>query len=133
MLTTLKWIPWPTMTTPINQTTRTPQMMIWKMRQMIKIKVFYDDLGDWFVGNVTWYNRKMKKLRVHFTTDDSDDYISEDMINGVDIILVSYFMSYYVINSFLLEIFCSIFSYLSLYFWGESKNPILSSEKLRNF
>ena len=51
--------------------------------------MFYDDLGDWFVGNVTWYNRKMKKLRLHFTTDDSDDYISEDMINGIDMILMS--------------------------------------------
>ena len=55
----------------------------------LRIKVFYDNLGDWFVGNVTWYNRKMKKLRLHFTTDDSDDYISEDMINGIDMILMS--------------------------------------------
>ena len=22
----------------------------------LRIKVFYDDLGDWFVGNVTWYD-----------------------------------------------------------------------------
>ena len=32
----------------------------------LKIKIFYDDLGDWFIGNVTWYNRQMKKLRVLF-------------------------------------------------------------------
>ena len=55
----------------------------------LRIKVFYDDLGDWFVGNVTWYNRKMKKLRLHFTSDNSDDYISKDMINGIDMILMS--------------------------------------------
>ena len=36
----------------------------------------------------------MKKLRLHFTTDDSDDYISYDMINGIDMILMSYTFFY---------------------------------------
>ena len=52
-----------------------------------KIKIFYDDLGQWFEGEVKWFNTKMCKLRVHFEEDDSEDYLKESEINGIDIIL----------------------------------------------
>ena len=54
-----------------------------------KIKIFYGDLGEWFVGNVTWFNKALQKLRIHFEEDDSDDYLCEDDINGMDILLLT--------------------------------------------
>ena len=51
------------------------------------IKIFYDDQGEWYEGKVTWFNRKMEKLRVYFEEDESDDYLKESEINGMDIIL----------------------------------------------
>ena len=52
------------------------------------IKIFYDDMGEWFEGLITWFNRKMNKMRLYFP-DDSEDYISEDDINGMDILLLA--------------------------------------------
>ena len=51
------------------------------------IKIFYDDQGEWFEGKITWFNNKMNKLRLYFP-DDSEDYISEEDINGMDILLL---------------------------------------------
>ena len=50
-------------------------------------KIFYDELGEWFEGKVTWLNRKMDKLRIYFAEDESDDYLKETGINGMDIVL----------------------------------------------
>jgi hypothetical protein len=53
-----------------------------------KIRMLYAEEGGWFVGRVTWYNAEMKKLRVYFENDDSDDYIQIDEIDGHEIILL---------------------------------------------
>ena len=52
-----------------------------------KITAFYPDEGGWFKGCITWYNAQRSKLRVCFEEDGSDDYISPDEINRVDVIL----------------------------------------------
>ena len=31
-----------------------------------RIRAFYDDQGDWFKGEITWFNKKMDKLRIYF-------------------------------------------------------------------
>ena len=52
----------------------------------LKLCVLYEDEGGWFDGTITWYNTQLGKLRVLFE-DDSDDYISPEDINGVDVFL----------------------------------------------
>ena len=52
----------------------------------LKLCVLYEDEGEWFDGTITWYNTQLGKLRVLFE-DDSDDYISPEDINGVDVFL----------------------------------------------
>ena len=42
--------------------------------------------NGWFQEEITWYNSQLKKYRALFT-DETDDYISEDDIDGVIIIL----------------------------------------------
>ena len=37
--------------------------------------------------NITWFNSKMDKLRIYFEEDESDDYMNETEINGMDVIL----------------------------------------------
>ena len=49
------------------------------------IKAIYDN--GWFTGNITWYNKKMQKLRVLYE-DETDDYLSLDEIDGVEIYLL---------------------------------------------
>ena len=53
------------------------------------IKILYEDLGGWFVGKIIWMNKRMNKFRVYFAEDDSEDYIGEDEINGMDIIILA--------------------------------------------
>ena len=53
-----------------------------------KIRAFYDDQCDCLLGKINWYNAKMGKLRVYYEEDNSDDYITADDINGVDMVLV---------------------------------------------
>ena len=50
-----------------------------------KIKAIYSN--GWFNGKVTWFNQKMNRLRVEYS-DDTDDYISIDEIDGVEIALM---------------------------------------------
>ena len=40
-----------------------------------------------FTGTITWYNQPMEKLRVMFD-DETEDYISVDDIDGVEINLL---------------------------------------------
>ena len=51
------------------------------------LKIFYDDQGEWYEGKITWFNSKMDKLRIYFEEDESDDYMNETEINGMDVIL----------------------------------------------
>ena len=51
------------------------------------IKAFYPDEVGWYMGKITWYATMLGKLRVFYEEDESDDYISPDEINGIDIIL----------------------------------------------
>ena len=51
------------------------------------VRAFYGDEGGWFQGKIMWYNTKMDKLRVYYEEDGSDDYITVEEIDGVDIIL----------------------------------------------
>ena len=54
-----------------------------------KLCVLYEDHGTingTMDGTITWYNTQLGKLRVVFE-DDSDDYISPEDINGVDVFL----------------------------------------------
>jgi len=48
------------------------------------VSVCYD---DWHVGTITWYNKKLDECRVLFA-DKSEDYLTLDDFNGVDVILV---------------------------------------------
>ena len=52
-----------------------------------RLKVFYGDEGGWFEGKVMWYNKVLDKLRVYYSEDESDDYISPGDIDGTEIIL----------------------------------------------
>ena len=55
----------------------------------LKIRIFYNDQGKWYDGQITWFNKKMGQVRIYFEEDDTDDYIEETEINGVDVILLS--------------------------------------------
>ena len=50
-----------------------------------QLSVFYDNV--WFTGNVSWFNKKMDKVRVAYE-DDTDDYISVAEIDGIEVILL---------------------------------------------
>ena len=54
----------------------------------LKIRIFYDDQGKWYDGQITWFNKKMGQVRIYFEEDDTDDHIEETEINGVDVILL---------------------------------------------
>ena len=57
-----------------------------------KIKPLYDNSDDsWFTGIITWFNSKMRKVCVVFE-DNTDDYVSKDDIDGVEIDLIWYFI-----------------------------------------
>ena len=43
--------------------------------------------GDWFKGKMTWYNTKMEKLKIYDEEYDSGDYITEEELNRVDLIM----------------------------------------------
>ena len=45
------------------------------------IRAFYE-VGRWYIGKVTWYNRKLEKVRIYYDEDETDDNI-----NGIDITL----------------------------------------------
>ena len=48
-----------------------------------KLLVLYDN--GWFTGDVTYFNQKFNKLRLAFT-DESDDYVEINEIDGIEII-----------------------------------------------
>lgn len=50
-----------------------------------KIKLLYGN--GRFIGTITWFNSKIQKLCVVFE-DDTDDYISNEDIDGVEISLI---------------------------------------------
>ena len=52
-----------------------------------KIRACYDDQCVWILGKITWYNTKTGKLRVYYEEDNSDDYITAEDINGVNMIM----------------------------------------------
>ena len=58
---------------------------------------FYDDQGEWYEGKITWFNSKMDKLRIYFEEDESDDYMNETEINGMDVILLFFVHIVYII------------------------------------
>ncbi len=49
------------------------------------VRAHYDN--GWFDGKVAWFNTKMNKFRVLYS-DETDDYIEMEAIDGVEIILL---------------------------------------------
>ena len=49
-----------------------------------KIRALYD---DWHTGEIMWYNTKLAEYRVLYE-DSSEDYITLDDINGIDMIFI---------------------------------------------
>ena len=50
-----------------------------------KTKAIYDN--GWYTRSISWFDNKMQKLRVVFE-DGTDDYISTEDIDGVEISLI---------------------------------------------
>ena len=57
-----------------------------------KNKALYEN--GWFVGNIEYGNKRVGKYRITYT-DDSEDYIAADEIDGVEVVLLDWliFMS----------------------------------------
>ena len=72
---------------------RNSRAWIWWPKKLPNVEVPdvpISDLGGWFVGKIMWMNKRMNKFRVYFAEDDSEDYIGEDKINGMDIIILAW-------------------------------------------
>ena len=50
-----------------------------------KIKAIYDN--GWYTGSISWFNNKLRKLRVAFE-DGTDNYISTEDIDSAEISLI---------------------------------------------
>ena len=52
---------------------------------LIMIQTFYDN--GWVVGTVTWYNSKIRKLRIDYA-DGTDDFIAEKEFDNLELFLL---------------------------------------------
>ena len=51
-----------------------------------QIEFFYEN--GFFVGAILWYNRGLQEFRVYYDADNSDDYISLEDINWIEVVLL---------------------------------------------